>query len=40
MPLRAANGTCVDDHTVTLSPCHCAMIARGSIGAPCDMSAT
>ena len=40
MPLRAANGTCVDDQTVTRSPCHCATIARGSIGAPCEPSAT
>src|SRR5213076_2028912 len=34
------NGTWVDDQTVTRSPCHCATIARGSIGAPCDPSAT
>ena len=39
-PLRAMNGTCVDVHTVTLSPCHSATIARGSIGTACDMSAT
>ena len=34
MPPRAAYGTCVDVHTVTLSPCHCATTARGSIGTP------
>ena len=39
-PPRAANGTWVDDQTVTLSPCHWAMIARGSIGTPCEQSAT
>ena len=39
-PERAANGTCVDDQIVTRSPCHCAMIARGSIGTPCEPSAT
>ena len=39
-PERAMNGTCVDDQTVTWSPCHSATIARGSIGTACDMSAT
>ena len=39
-PERAANGTWVEDQTVTLSPCHCAMMARGSIGTPCEQSAT
>ena len=39
-PARAMNGTCVDDQTVTLSPCHSATIARGSIGTAWDMSAT
>ena len=39
-PERAANGTCVELQTVTRSPCHCAISARGSIGAPCDASAT
>ena len=39
-PERAMNGTCVDVQTVTLSPCHSATIARGSIGTACDMSAT
>ena len=40
IPPRAAYGTCVDVHTVTLSPCHCAMTARGSIGTPWDQSVT
>jgi len=39
-PERAMNGTWVEVHTVTLSPCHSATIARGSIGTACDMSAT
>ena len=39
-PLRAANGTCVDVQIVTWSPDHCATIARGSIGAACEPSAT
>ena len=39
-PERAMYGTWVDDHTVTLSPCHCATAACGSIGTACDMSAT
>ena len=39
-PERAMNGTWVDVHTVTLSPCHSATIARGSIGTAWDMSAT
>ena len=39
-PLRAMNGTCVDDQMVTRSPCHWATIACGSIGTACDMSAT
>ena len=39
-PARAAYGTCVEDHTVTLSPCHCAITARGSIGTPCEASET
>ena len=39
-PPRAAYGTWVDVQTVTLSPFHCAMIARGSMGAPCEQSAT
>ena len=39
-PARAAYGTWVDDQTVTLSPCHCATIARGSIGTPCTGSVT
>ena len=29
-----------EDQTVTRSPCHCARTARGSIGTPCDPSAT
>ena len=39
-PLRAANGVCVEDQTVTRSPCHWATTARGSIGTPCEPSAT
>ena len=39
-PLRAANGTCVDVQIVTWSPDHCATMARGSIGAACEPSAT
>ena len=39
-PLRAMKGTCVDDQIVTLSPCHCATTAWGSIGTACDMSAS
>ena len=39
-PLRAENGTCVDDQIVTWSPYHWATIARGSIGTACDPSAT
>ena len=33
-------GTCVEVQTVTLSPCHCATIARGSIGTPWTGSVT
>ena len=33
-------GTWVDDQMVTWSPCHSAMIARGSIGTACDPSAS
>src|SRR4029077_13400603 len=39
-PARAAYGTWVDDQMVTLSPCHCATTARGSIGTPWDASET
>ena len=39
-PERAAYGTCVDDQTVTRSPCHCATTARGSIGTPWTGSVT
>ncbi len=39
-PARAAYGTCVDVQTVTLSPLHCAITARGSIGTPCTGSVT
>ena len=39
-PSRAAYGTCVDVQTVTLSPCHWAITARGSIGTPCTGSVT
>ena len=38
--VRAAKGTCVDDQICTLSPCHSATMARGSIGTPDDPSAT
>ena len=39
-PALAAYGTWVELQIVTLSPCHCARSARGSIGAPCEASAT
>ncbi len=39
-PSRAWNGTCVEVQTVSLSPSHCATMARGSIGAACEASAT
>ena len=39
-PERAMYGTWVDDQTVTLSPCHWAIAACGSIGTAWDMSAT
>ena len=40
MPDRVSNGTCVEDQTVSFSPCHCATIARGSIGTAWEASAT
>ena len=39
-PLRAANGTCVEVQIVTWSPDHWATMARGSIGAAWEPSAT
>ena len=39
-PERASYGVWLEVQTVTRSPYHCATIACGSIGTPCEESAT